>query len=180
STISPQHRLFIASSPAGGRRCGDYSSSMIARTCSSLMSRSCASFACFCTLRTSRASSESRISTPHVQRTTRVMRPPLPPPDVAECGDDRPTGLRAPCSNIATTTVSKASTSMDPLRVCVCGRLSIEHRGAFVREADLPARQGRRLWAFLVLRRRLPVAREEIAEAVWGDDTPDAWDVALN
>jgi DNA-binding SARP family transcriptional activator len=69
---------------------------------------------------------------------------------------------------------------MEPLRVRVCGRLSLDHCGVAVREGDLPARQGRRLWAFLVLRRRLPVAREEIAEAVWGDDTPDAWDVALN
>jgi DNA-binding SARP family transcriptional activator len=64
--------------------------------------------------------------------------------------------------------------------VRVCGRLSLEQEDVVVREADLPARQGRRLWAFLVLRRRLPVAREEIAEAVWGDDTPDAWAAALN
>jgi DNA-binding SARP family transcriptional activator len=67
-----------------------------------------------------------------------------------------------------------------PLRVCVCGRLSLEHRATVVREADFPARQGRRLWAFLVLKRRLPVARDELADAVWGDDTPDAWDTALN
>jgi DNA-binding SARP family transcriptional activator len=66
------------------------------------------------------------------------------------------------------------------LRVRVCGRLSLELGAVVVREGDLPARQGRRLWAFLVLRRRLPVPRDEMAEAVWGDDTPDAWDVALN
>jgi len=67
-----------------------------------------------------------------------------------------------------------------PLRVRVCGRLSLDRGAAIVREADLPARQGRRLWVFLVLRRRLPVPRDEIAEAVWGDDAPDAWDAALN
>jgi DNA-binding SARP family transcriptional activator len=66
------------------------------------------------------------------------------------------------------------------LRVRVCGRLSLDRGAAIVREADLPARQGRRLWVFLVLRRRLPVPRDEIAEAVWGDDAPDAWDAALN
>jgi SARP family transcriptional regulator, regulator of embCAB operon len=66
------------------------------------------------------------------------------------------------------------------LRVCVCGRLSLEQGPVVVREADLPARQGRRLWAFLVLRRRLPLARDEMASAVWGDDTPEAWDIALN
>jgi DNA-binding SARP family transcriptional activator len=69
---------------------------------------------------------------------------------------------------------------MAPLRVRVCGRLSLEQGSVVVREGDLPARQGRRLWVFLVLRRRRPVARDEIAQAVWGDDTPDAWDVALN
>src|SRR5712691_4273864 len=67
-----------------------------------------------------------------------------------------------------------------PLRVYVCGRLAVEQRNILVREAELPARQGRRLWAFLVLKRRLPVARDEIASAVWGDAIPDAWDVALN
>jgi DNA-binding SARP family transcriptional activator len=66
------------------------------------------------------------------------------------------------------------------LRVRVCGRLSLDQGTTIVREGDLPARQGRRLWAFLVLKRRLPVPRDEMAEAVWGDDTPDAWDAALN
>jgi DNA-binding SARP family transcriptional activator len=66
------------------------------------------------------------------------------------------------------------------LRVRVCGRLSLDRGAAIVREADLPARQGRRLWVFLVLKRRLPVPRDEIAEAVWGDDIPDAWDAALD
>jgi SARP family transcriptional regulator, regulator of embCAB operon len=67
-----------------------------------------------------------------------------------------------------------------PLRVYVCGRLAIEH-GALVRgEAAFPARQGRRLWAYLVLHRRLPVGRDDLAEAVWGDDVPDAWDTALS
>lgn len=69
---------------------------------------------------------------------------------------------------------------MAVLRIHVCGRLAVEHGRAVLREADFPARQGRRLWAFLVLRRRLPVARDEIASAVWGDAIPDAWDVALN
>jgi DNA-binding SARP family transcriptional activator len=49
-----------------------------------------------------------------------------------------------------------------------------------VREADLPGRQGRRLWAYLVLHRRGPVGRNDLAEAIWGDDVPDAWDTTLN
>lgn len=70
--------------------------------------------------------------------------------------------------------------SAPSLRVYVCGRLALEQGPIIIREADFPARQGRRLWAFLVLKRRLPVARDEIASAVWGDEIPDAWDIALN
>jgi DNA-binding SARP family transcriptional activator len=47
-------------------------------------------------------------------------------------------------------------------------------------ESAFPARQGRRLWAYLVLHRRLPVGREDLAAAVWGDNIPDGWDPALN
>jgi DNA-binding SARP family transcriptional activator len=69
---------------------------------------------------------------------------------------------------------------MTPLRVYVCGRLAIE-RGAVVRgEATFPARQGRRLWAYLVLHRRWPVGRDDLAEAVWGDAVPETWDATLS
>lgn len=47
-------------------------------------------------------------------------------------------------------------------------------------EPAFPARQGRRLWAYLVLHRRLPVGREDLADVVWGDAVPDGWDPALN
>jgi DNA-binding SARP family transcriptional activator len=58
--------------------------------------------------------------------------------------------------------------------------LAIEH-GTLVRaEAAFPARQGRRLWAYLVLHRRWPVGRDDLAEAVWGDAIPEAWDSALS
>ena len=67
-----------------------------------------------------------------------------------------------------------------PLRIYVCGRLAVEAGSVVLREGDLPARQGRRLWAYLVLHRRLPVGRAELAEAVWGEDAPDAADAALN
>lgn len=66
------------------------------------------------------------------------------------------------------------------LRVYVCGRLAVEHGPVVVPEAAFPARQGRRLWAFLVLHRQQPVGRVDLAEAVWGDTIPDAWDVGLN
>jgi DNA-binding SARP family transcriptional activator len=65
------------------------------------------------------------------------------------------------------------------LRIYVCGRLAVEHGDLLLREAAMPARQGRRLWAFLVLHRRWPIGRDDLAGAVWGDAIPDAWDVSL-
>ena len=67
-----------------------------------------------------------------------------------------------------------------PLRVQLCGRLAIERGRAVVGEDAFPARQGRRLWAFLVLHRRQPAGRSDVAAAVWGDAMPDAWDDALS
>ncbi|HEV2059618.1 MAG TPA: hypothetical protein VGR11_09690, partial [Solirubrobacteraceae bacterium] len=54
---------------------------------------------------------------------------------------------------------------MSTTRVQVCGRLAVTWRGERV-EARLPARQGRLLFVFLVVRRAVPVSREEIAEAI--------------
>jgi DNA-binding SARP family transcriptional activator len=71
----------------------------------------------------------------------------------------------------ASTTSSPAAT---PLRVYVCGRPALEADTLVVREAELPGRQGRRLWIFLVLQRRGPVGRGDLAEAIWGHEIPDA------
>src|SRR5215212_10691703 len=67
-----------------------------------------------------------------------------------------------------------------PLRIQLCGRLAIERGSAVVGEDGFPARQGRRLWAFLVLHRRQPAGRGDVAAAVWGEAMPDAWDDALS
>jgi DNA-binding SARP family transcriptional activator len=67
-----------------------------------------------------------------------------------------------------------------PLRIYICGRLAVERGELVLGEAAFPARQGRRLWAYLVLHRRWPVGRDDLAGAVWGDAIPDAWDIALN
>jgi DNA-binding SARP family transcriptional activator len=66
------------------------------------------------------------------------------------------------------------------VRVYICGELSIEHGAVVVREAALPGRLGRRLWAYLVLNRRRPVGREELISALWGDASPEATDTSLN
>src|SRR5215216_3086927 len=67
-----------------------------------------------------------------------------------------------------------------PLRIQLCGRLALERGSAVVGEDAFPARQGRRLWAFLVLHRRQPIGRGDVAAAVWGEAMPDAWDDALS
>jgi len=67
-----------------------------------------------------------------------------------------------------------------PLRIYVCGRLAVECGEMVWREADLPARQGRRLWTYLVVHRLRPVSRDDLAVALWGDDVPDAWDPTLS
>jgi DNA-binding SARP family transcriptional activator len=82
--------------------------------------------------------------------------------------------LRCPCISVAPW---KGTTL---LRVYICGRLAIEHDSALLLESAFPARQGRRLWSYLVVNRRLPVGRDELATAVWDDDVPDGWDPALN
>ncbi len=66
------------------------------------------------------------------------------------------------------------------LRVYICGRLAIEHADGVMRETEFPARQGRRLWAYLVLSRRRPVSRDELVDALWGTDIPDTWDATIN
>jgi SARP family transcriptional regulator, regulator of embCAB operon len=67
-----------------------------------------------------------------------------------------------------------------PLRLYLCGRLAIEHGATVVTEREFPARQGRLVWAYLALHRKRPVGREDLAEALWGDDIPDRWDSTIN
>lgn len=47
-------------------------------------------------------------------------------------------------------------------------------------EDELPGRQGRLLFAYLVLERRRPVPRDELVAAVWPDGPPAAADTALS
>ena len=109
----------------------------------------------------------------------------LPPVTAVHPQYHRP-ALRHPCREVATLELTKPGSvhqqpsTQPPLRVYVCGRPAIETCSVVVRESDLPGRQGRRLWAYLILHRRGPVGRDELAEAIWGDDIPDAWDTTLN
>ena len=46
-------------------------------------------------------------------------------------------------------------------------------------ERQLPGRQGRLLFAYLVTKHGTPVPRDELAEALWEGDPPASWDKAL-
>jgi basic membrane lipoprotein Med (substrate-binding protein (PBP1-ABC) superfamily)/DNA-binding SARP family transcriptional activator len=47
-------------------------------------------------------------------------------------------------------------------------------------ERRLPGRQGRLLFAYLVMANGRPVPRDELAQALWGDAVPTTWDKALS
>ncbi|HEX8121771.1 MAG TPA: BTAD domain-containing putative transcriptional regulator [Solirubrobacteraceae bacterium] len=58
---------------------------------------------------------------------------------------------------------------MSTTRVQVCGRLAVAWEGRRV-EDELPARQGRLLFVFLVVHRAVPVGRDALADAVGATD----------
>ena len=64
-------------------------------------------------------------------------------------------------------------------RIHLCGRLVARIAGERV-ETALPGRQGRLLFAYLVLERARPATREELTEALWQDEEPAAADSALS
>ena len=66
------------------------------------------------------------------------------------------------------------------MRVYLAGEVIVEERGRLLREAGLPARQGRLAFAFLVDHRHHPVAHDDLAAAIWPDAIPDAWAVSLS
>jgi DNA-binding SARP family transcriptional activator len=52
-------------------------------------------------------------------------------------------------------------------RVQICGRLALTWDGRRI-ENELPARQGRLLFVFLVVRRAAPLSRDALIDALWG------------
>ncbi|HET9658931.1 MAG TPA: BTAD domain-containing putative transcriptional regulator [Thermomicrobiales bacterium] len=76
--------------------------------------------------------------------------------------------------------VRRETDDIPRLNVSICGKLAIEAGTVVVLERDFPARQGRRLWSYLVLERRRIASRDELGEAIWGDEPPDEWDTALS
>jgi SARP family transcriptional regulator, regulator of embCAB operon len=66
-----------------------------------------------------------------------------------------------------------------PVRIQICGPLAIERDGRRL-DGLLPGRQGRLLFAYLVVNRHRLVPRDELAEALWREPDPAAVDSRLN
>jgi DNA-binding SARP family transcriptional activator len=69
--------------------------------------------------------------------------------------------------------------SATPTRIQLCGSTAIEWRGERM-EGRLPGRQGRLLFAYLVLNRHRMVGREELIDALWPRDLPTVGQTGLN
>jgi SARP family transcriptional regulator, regulator of embCAB operon len=66
-----------------------------------------------------------------------------------------------------------------PVRIQICGALAVERDGQRL-EGRLPGRQGRLLFTYLVVNRHRQVPRDELAEALWREPDPAAFDARLN
>jgi SARP family transcriptional regulator, regulator of embCAB operon len=64
-------------------------------------------------------------------------------------------------------------------RIYLCGRLVVFLDGHRLEDA-LPGRQGRLIFAYLVVKRGKAVERDELVEAVWGDAQPSDPNTALS
>jgi DNA-binding SARP family transcriptional activator len=67
-----------------------------------------------------------------------------------------------------------------PTRIYVTGRVYIETAGRVIEEQEFPGRQGRLLFVYLVCHRNRPMTREELADVLWHESLPRAWDAALS
>jgi DNA-binding SARP family transcriptional activator len=64
-------------------------------------------------------------------------------------------------------------------RIQVCGRVTAEVDGRRI-ENELPGRQGRLLFVYLVVNRVRTATRDELAAAVWSEQAPSAADAGLS
>ena len=66
------------------------------------------------------------------------------------------------------------------MRIYLAGRVMVDSEELLLDEEQFPARQGRIAFAYLVLQRRRSVPRQELAEAIWGEEAPEAWDAGVS
>jgi len=69
--------------------------------------------------------------------------------------------------------------SSDQIRVYLAGTICVERDDVLITESWFPGRQGRLAFAMLAGERDRALAREELADELWGEELPRAWEVAL-
>ena len=69
--------------------------------------------------------------------------------------------------------------TLAPTRIQLCGRMTVALDGRRV-EHELPGRQGRILFAYLVVNRLRPASRGDLAHALWPERAPPNVDAALS
>src|SRR5207302_11196006 len=67
---------------------------------------------------------------------------------------------------------------MEATRIQLCGVLAVEIEGRRC-EGELPGRQGRLLFVYLVVNRARPVARRELLDVLWPDEPPHTAETTL-
>src|SRR5580704_11133826 len=107
------------------------------------------------------SSSSARAMKPHSHRMILAMSP------------SSPVWLALYCHNVG------VSLESSHLRIHLCGPLAIERDDQRL-DRQIPGRQGRLLFAYLVCNRHRPARRAELIEAIWPDQAPSAADNALN
>jgi DNA-binding SARP family transcriptional activator len=65
------------------------------------------------------------------------------------------------------------------VRIQICGQLAVERDGQRL-DTAMPGRQGRLLFTYLVANRHRYIPRAELAEALWREPDPAAFDARLN
>src|SRR5690349_10111759 len=65
------------------------------------------------------------------------------------------------------------------MRLTVAGEVRIEAANGAVAERQPAGRQARLVLAYLASQHGRPVPRDELAEALWGDELPPTWQKAL-
>lgn len=66
------------------------------------------------------------------------------------------------------------------MKVFLAGRIAVEPEGVVIDERHFLGRQGRLLFAYLVVEHGRPVPRDKLADVLWGDAPPATWDKALS
>ena len=65
------------------------------------------------------------------------------------------------------------------LRVYLAGKVAVEDGSVLVPEIRFPGRQGRLVFAILAWERQRAISLAELADIVWDDEPPTAWETAL-